>query len=182
MVYRFVLVSDEAENFKREIEINSDETFLTLRNIILDSVGYSKDDMNSFFLCDDSWEKHGEITLVDMDSASDEDIWVMEDTSLDSLIEDEGQRLIFVFDYLTDRSFFMELKEIITGHRLDKPECTVSKGNPPAQKVDIEEFDNQLDKKIAAASQQDLGFDLFDDQGFNPDELTEGFDEYDFNN
>lgn len=181
MVYRFVLVSDEAENFKREIEINSDDNFLNLRNAILDSVGFSKDDMNSFFLCDDSWEKHGEITLVDMDSASDEDIWVMEDTALDSLIEDEGQKLIFVFDYLTDRSFFMELKEIITGQRLDQPECTKCKGNPPAQKIDIEEFDSQLDKKIAATNQQDFGFDLFDDQGFNPDELAEGFDEYNFN-
>ena len=42
MVYRFKLVSDEATNFAREIEIDSDSTFLHLRNAILDSVDYSK--------------------------------------------------------------------------------------------------------------------------------------------
>lgn len=180
MVYRFVLVSDEADKFKREIEINSDATFLDLRNAVLDSVDFSKDDMNSFFLCDDSWEKHGEITLVDMGSASDEDIWIMDETPLDSLIEDEGQRLIFVFDYLTERSFFMELKAIVTGKSLTFPVCTVKKGNPPVQRMDIEEFDTQLEKKAAAAA-QDMDLDIFDETGFNPEELEQGFDQYDMN-
>lgn len=178
MIYRFKIVSDEVDNFRREIEINSDSSFLDLRNAILDSVGYTKDDMDSFFLCDDTWEKHTEITLVDMDSASDEDIWVMEDTPLDSLLEDEGQHIIFEFDYLTERSLFMELKEIITGRHLDRPVCTVSHGNPPKQKVDLEEFDSQIEKKMMAAN-QDFMLDGFDEEGFNPDELSDGFDEYD---
>lgn len=50
MVYRFKLVSDEASNFAREIEIDAESSFLLLRNAILDSVGYTKDDMDSFFL------------------------------------------------------------------------------------------------------------------------------------
>ena len=44
------MVSDEVENFCREIEIDADANFLILRNAILDSVGYTKDEMNSFFL------------------------------------------------------------------------------------------------------------------------------------
>ena len=56
MVYKFKLVSDEVSNFSREIEIDSNSTFLQLRNAILDSVGYSKDDIDSFFLCDDEWQ------------------------------------------------------------------------------------------------------------------------------
>ena len=68
MVYRFKLVSDEVSNFSREYEIDSTATFLQLRNTILDSVGYSKDDFNSFFLCDDDWKKNEEITLEDMGS------------------------------------------------------------------------------------------------------------------
>ena len=62
MVYRFKLVSDEADNFSREIEIDSEASFLQLRNAILDSVGYSKDELDSFFLCDDDWQKEEEIT------------------------------------------------------------------------------------------------------------------------
>ena len=48
MVYRFKLVSDEVDNFSREIEIDSEASFLQLRNAILDSVGYSKDELDSF--------------------------------------------------------------------------------------------------------------------------------------
>ena len=55
MVYRFKIVSDEVDNFCREIEIDSDANFLELRNAILDSVGYTKDEMSSFFLCDEAY-------------------------------------------------------------------------------------------------------------------------------
>ena len=57
MVYKFKLVSDEVSNFSREIEIDANSSFLQLRNAILDSVDYSKDDIDSFFLCDDEWQR-----------------------------------------------------------------------------------------------------------------------------
>ena len=79
--------------------------FLELHDAILDSVGFSKDQMTSFFICDDDWEKKTEITLMDMGKDSDEDTWIMASTKLSDLIEDEGQRLVFVFDYMTDRMF-----------------------------------------------------------------------------
>lgn len=178
MIYRFKIVSDEIENFRREIEIDSTATFLDLRNTILDSVEYTKDEMNSFFICDDQWQKHEEITLEDMGTgASDEDIWIMEETPLEDLIEDEGQRLIFVFDYLTERSFFMELKEIKTGCSLKDPLCTRKEGKAPLQHIDLDEFDAQIDKKTASSS-DDFDMDFYGDSEFNEDELPEGFDDY----
>ncbi|MDE6855348.1 MAG: hypothetical protein K2J34_02645, partial [Muribaculaceae bacterium] len=84
-------------------------------------VDYSKDELDSFFLCDEDWQRQEEITLEDMGSSSDRDIWLMEDTPVGELVEDEGQKLVFVFDYLTERSFFMELKEIIPGRSLEYP-------------------------------------------------------------
>ena len=45
MVFRFLLLSDEVDDFKREIQIDSEATFLDLHNAILDSVGYTKDQM-----------------------------------------------------------------------------------------------------------------------------------------
>ncbi|MDQ9828242.1 hypothetical protein RFX70_05325, partial [Acinetobacter baumannii] len=77
--------------------------------------------MDSFILCDEDWNKEKEVTLADMGSDSDEDIWLMEDTRLSDLIEDEGQRLMFVFDYLTNRAFFMEMKELIPSKNLIDP-------------------------------------------------------------
>lgn len=178
MVYRFKIVSDEIENFRREIEIDADATFLSLRNAILDSVNYSSDEMNSFFLCDDSWEKREEITLEDMGSGSDEDIWLMEDTHIDELVEEEGQRLIFVFDYLTERSFFMELKKIITGKNMTEPLCIRKEGKIPPQHIDLDDFEADIDKKIASSASENLDIDFYGDSEFNEDELPEGFEDF----
>ena len=104
MVYRFKLVSDEASNFMREIEIDSENTFLQLRNCILESVGYTKDELDSFFLCNEDWEMEEEITLEDMGtSSSDRDTWLMDSTPVSELVEEEGQKLVFQFDYMTER-------------------------------------------------------------------------------
>lgn len=171
MVYRFKLVSDEADNFSREIEIDSEATFLQLRNAILDSVGYSKDELDSFFLCDDEWQKEEEITLEDMDTSSDKDSWLMETTPLYEMIEDEGQKIIFVFDYLTDRAFFMEMKEAIPGRSLAEPICTLKQGKAPAQHVDIDEFEKSMEEKVS--KDFDITDDFYDDSQYNEDEIQD---------
>lgn len=57
MIYKFRLISDEVSNFKLEIQADADDTFLSLRNAILEAVGYTKDQMDSFILCDEDWNK-----------------------------------------------------------------------------------------------------------------------------
>ena len=93
MIYRFNLISDEVDDFKLEIQIDSDDTFLSLRNVILDAAGYTKDQMDSFIICDEEWNKEKEVTLTDMGADSDEDIWLMDETKISELIDDEGDRL-----------------------------------------------------------------------------------------
>ncbi len=41
--------------------------------------------MCSFFICDDDWSKNTEITLVEMDTSSEVDNYIMEDTRLEEL-------------------------------------------------------------------------------------------------
>ncbi len=184
MIFNFRIVSDEVDNFKREIKIDADATFLDLKNAICNSVSYDKNQMSSFFMCDRNWEKEKEITYEDMGSDSDQDVWLMEDTVLSDLIEDEGQKLLYVFDYMTDRAFFIEMKELIPGKNLKDPVCTLSLGHAPAQIVDIDEFDAKVDAKATAAvsSIDDLDADFYGESDFNPDEFDEeGFDELNFN-
>ena len=57
MVYKFRILSDEVDAFVREIAIDSEATFLDLHKAILESVDYTPDQMSSFFLCNDDWEK-----------------------------------------------------------------------------------------------------------------------------
>ena len=41
MIYKFLVGSEEAENFKLDIAIDSSDTFMRLRNAILEAAGYS---------------------------------------------------------------------------------------------------------------------------------------------
>ena len=176
MIYKFLVGSEEAENFKLDIAIDSSDTFMRLRNAILEAAGYSKDQMDSFYVCDDEWNKKQEVTSVDMDTESDEDIWLMDETHLDELIEDEGQKLKFVFDYVTERYFYMKLKEIVTGKHWHDPLCELKVGKAPKEVVDIDTFNNNAQK--IDTSIEDLDADFYGDESFNDDEL-ENLDELD---
>ena len=57
MIFKFLILSDEVDDFAREISIDSEATFLELNDAILESVNYTKDQMTSFFICEDDWEK-----------------------------------------------------------------------------------------------------------------------------
>ncbi|MBO5054039.1 MAG: hypothetical protein J6C44_07425 [Muribaculaceae bacterium] len=182
MIFNFRLVSDEVDNFKREIKIDADATFLDLKNAIIEAVQYDNDEMCSFFLCDSGWEKEKEITLEDMGSDNDEDIYLMDECTLSDYIDDEGQKLLFVFDYMTDRAFFLEMKELITGKNLKDPICTLSLGTPPPQHVDIDDFDFESSVKAAAKHTTIDDFnDEFDEDSYNPDEFDpDGYGEVSF--
>lgn len=170
MIFRFLILSDEVENFKREIKIDSDATFLDFYNVIVDSTGFSHEEMASFFICDDRWRKQQEITLVEMDTYSDEDAHIMEETVLSDLLEDEKQKLMFVFDYLTERALYIELSEIIPGKSLARPVCSLSVGEAPSQTMDF----NDLKTETAAI---ETGETFYGDEEFDMDELDkEGFD------
>ena len=94
MIYKFKFSCEEGDPaFSRVFEADSEATFLELHEAILKSVGYPDDQMTSFFLCNDEWEKGQEVTLVEMDSNFEYDNMVMNETRLSDLIEEVGQRL-----------------------------------------------------------------------------------------
>lgn len=177
MIYRFKLVSDEVNDFYRVIEIDSEGTFLQLREAILDSVGYTKDNVDSFSTCDEDWKKRDDILLEDLGlSSSDCDVFLMENTTVGELIEEERQKLVFTYDNFNERAFFMELKEIVPGKDLDKPVCTQRRGNPPVQ-----ESEEILDIPAPVKKVDDPDTTFLDDiEGGYNEEDTAGFSEFNF--
>ena len=187
MIFTFRIVSDEVDNFRREIKIDADATFLDLKNAICDSVDYDKNQMCSFFICDDNWEKEKEITLEDMGSDSAQEVYLMDDSILGDFIDDEGQRLMFTSDYMTDRSFFIEMKKLETGRNLIDPVCSMAVGKAPTQMMEFEEFEDKNAAKAkasaiaAAVAAEDMGEEFYGSEQFNDDEFSaEGFDEMNF--
>ena len=170
MIYRFTIISDEVDDFVREIQIDPEATFYAFHEAIVKSMGYTNDQMTSFFICDDDWEKEKEVTLEEMDDNPEMDSWVMNDTTIGELIEDEKQKLIYVFDYMTERCFFLELSEIITGKDLSDAKCTKKEGEAPKQLMDFEEM-------TITSGSLDLDENFYGDQDFDMEDFdAEGFD------
>lgn len=179
MLYTFILVSDEVDDFMREITIDSTATFLDLHKAILASVSYTEEGMASFFICNEDWSKEQEITLVEMDTSSEFDNFVMEETGLEEFIEEEKQKVLYVFDYFTDRAFFMELKEITLSKRQDKAICTALIGDAPEQFIEDLFVEEKAIKTPIVGLPIDENF--YGDEGFNEDELDEeSFSDVDF--
>lgn len=179
MIYKFRLLSDEVDNFRRDIEIDSEATFLELNNAILESVNYPDDQMTSFFICTDQWIKEAEITREDMGGMSEEENYSMAETVIGDLVEDEKQKLMYVFDPLADRAFFMELNKIEFGKDIEKAVCVKSTGDAPAQTLN---FDELLNKTNTATISDDDDFneDFYGSEGYNDDDID--LDGYDINN
>ena len=153
MIYRFNFSCEEGDpNFRRVFEADADATFYDLHEAILKSVNYPDDQMTSFFLCNDEWEKGQEVTLVEMDSNFEYDNMVMKDTRLSDLIEEQGQRLIYIFDPMFERYFFGSLKEIKAGS-MNGVECVESRGKAPKQ------IKGDLGSDFATTGSDDLGID-----------------------
>ena len=178
MVYRIKFICEEVDGFVREVKIDSEASFLDLNKIILESCGYPDDQMTSFYLCNDEWERGEQVTREDMGLGdSDEDIYVMDSTRLSELIEDEEQRLEFVFDPFNNRSFYLDVKELIPGEHLDNAEIVRSKGNAPQQ---IEGMDD--DPVTAITAKKNKGVSTADDDYADDDaDYEDDYYEDDYN-
>lgn len=190
MIFKFSLVSDEVADFRREIQIDGDDTFFELHKAIMECTGYEDTEVTAFYLCDDWWKRKQEITSIEMDTDSDVDCFVMEDETLSDWLDEEKQKLMFVFDYKGDRGFYMVLSEMILGEYLSKPTCSKKQGTPPSQFL-VEEEDEPIKPVVSSipvvpTPDDDEGDDdedeidddsFYGDTDFNPDELDmDGFE------
>ena len=132
MIYKITFRCEEEDDFRLVFEADADATFLDLHKAILEAVKFKDDQMTSFFMCNEHWEKEQEVTLVPMDSNFEYDNMVMESTHLGDLMTEVGQRLIYIFDPMFERYFFGSLKEIKPG-TMTGVECVESKGKAPKQ-------------------------------------------------
>ena len=170
MIYHFVVLSDEVDNFRREIDIDAEATFQELNDLLLKTCAYKKDLMTSFFVCDEFWEKKKEITAVDMhDDPEKEPAPLMEHTHLSDIISEKDAKnklnLLFEFDIMCERYLYMQLKEVREHEHLLTPAITLEKGNAPKQEGNIDSMFKDLDTS-----------DMYGDDSFNDDELDlEGY-------
>ncbi|HSP12564.1 MAG TPA: hypothetical protein VLO29_08550, partial [Salegentibacter sp.] len=108
MVYRFRVILDAEEDVFRDIEILQESTLEDLHNSIVQSFGFDGTEMASFYLSDEEWNQGEEVSQFDMGG----EVRLMNETTLDSVLDDKNRKIIYVYDFLNMWTFLIELGEI----------------------------------------------------------------------
>lgn len=109
--FRVLIDTSEEENAFRDIVVDSSSTFEVLNNMIVQAFKFKGDQVASFYLSNDEWDKGQEIGLMDMTGES-ADFLQMGDTLIREKVEELNQKLLYVYDFLSMWCFFIELVEI----------------------------------------------------------------------
>lgn len=152
MIFHFQILSQEHQNFRLEVELSKRHTFFDFHSIIQKSLGYESHQLASFFISDHRGIKEKEVSMLDL-GINGAAYFIMQKTNLSDLIHTAGQKLIYTFDFLNDRSLIIELTDIIMEKNLSDPLVTLKLGDTPQQVlgedvdvIDQESFDFQEEK------------------------------------
>ena len=155
-IYKFRMLTDTNDEFIRDFEILGNQTFLDFNRIIQENVNLGSEELASFHICNQKWTKLKEITLLDMKIDEEEEVkeedkefieeqFIMKDSKIKDFIKEPHQRLVYEYDFLDIKTFFIELLGVWK-QKEDHPYpiCSLSKGvlaSPPSPPV-IEEEDD----------------------------------------
>jgi len=177
MVVTLTIASKEAEDFVLSVKIDADATFADLQNVIREACGWEEAAPATFYVCDDRWHPHTTIPEV-----GDYEHDAMNEVDLAAHMEDEGQRLLYLFDPDEGRHLLVEVTRIAFGDSLDEPRCRLI-GTPPELTLEPEPAPPATDllAQLNAAALGELDdeeeLERDDFEGFDPEEFDpEGFE------
>lgn len=187
--YKFKVYYDEIDDFVRDVEILANDNFESFHKLLYDCIGLKGNEFAAFSICDQKWNKQKEITLMDVseemetqepeyeenDSYSAKThlpSFVMRNAILKDFISDPHQHIIYEYDFLNSKVFYLELQKVMQTDEdpLLFPRCTFKAMELPVQLAtpqiaDPEDFDLDLDD-------EDEDDDLFND-GYNDEDISE---------
>lgn len=160
MIYKIRIILDAEEDIFRDIEIESGNTLEDLHNSITQSFGFIGNEMASFYTCDENWNQKEEIALFDMEEFGSA-ARLMNETFLEDVLNEDNPKLIYVYDYLSLWTFFVELADIVEKEDgRAYPNLLFSFGELPDAPPEKQfETDPEYDFRDPTESYDDLDFD-----------------------
>jgi hypothetical protein len=182
-VYKFRATYEDDSELFRDIEIQSEATFLQLHNTLVQAFEFVSNELASFYTTDDSWRKENEISLEDM--GQDNPV-LMRKAILADYIEDPHQKFIYTFDFMNEWNFMVELIKIIPKEdaKVKYPAITKKEGEIPKVFKNIkpiylgddelaDDWDDITPKKKHSAKDEFDDLDEFDEDEFDGDYDTD---------
>ena len=172
--FRVLLDSSDKTEVFRDILISDEADFETLYKEILSAYQFTEEQMASFYISNDNWDKGHEISLFDMSFGEDPDQilpGVMNSSIIKNFIQEPDQKIILVHDFLRMWIFLIEL----IGFEKTDPErarVILSVGNAPSE-------------SSKSAEGEDLSFETEADEDEEEDEFGFGdfeddYDQYEY--
>lgn len=169
-ILKIRILVDDQQNFIRELEIKSTQTFKDLHEFMVQSFNLDGQELASFHITDDNWRKLREITLINMlgeagkSSGKDgklESTPEMARTRLNEYLDEIDQKMLYEYDFLQMHTFRMEVIDILGGDSSNTyPRISYSNGKLQLKEnVKVEEDPEKLKRQLLEDFKSLLGSD-----------------------
>lgn len=170
--FRILLDSSQKEEVFCDILISLEDNFESLFNAIVEAYSFKGDQMASFYVSNENWDKGEEISLMDVNFGDGSEQKIMSTTSIGSCLQEQNQKFILVYDFLKMWIFLIECIGV-QQEAPKKPELLLSIGSKPQE--DSKELDEGMQMPGEASDDDD------DDDEFGFNDFEDGFSEEDLN-
>ena len=163
MIYKLRIILDTEQDVIREIAIKESDTLEDLHNATVNAFGFDGTEMASFYMTDDNWNQGAEIPLFDM--SENGDAVTMQHFVISDIIDTEKTKLIYVYDFFSLWSFFIELVDIVEDiNEYELPALLFTLGTIPDEAPEKQFKSEALDDNI---NENDVDTDEFDFDNFD---------------
>jgi hypothetical protein len=134
-ILKFRVYFEEDDSIYRDVAVKHTQTFLQLHQVILKAYEFDSKHQATFYRSNDHWQRGREITLDKYDKAYKAPPLIMGDTAIRTEIFDPNQKFIYVYDFVKNWTFLVELISVSKEDtaKLDYPAVVKTEGIAPSQ-------------------------------------------------
>ncbi|HEY4111533.1 IS1096 element passenger TnpR family protein [Puia sp.] len=134
-ILKFRVYFEEDDSIYRDVVVRHTQSFLVLHQVILKAYEFDSKHQATFFRSNDHWQRGREISLEKYDRQYKVDPLLMEATTIGSEIRDPNQKFIYVYDFVKNWGFLVELINVTkeADPKMDYPSVIKSEGIAPSQ-------------------------------------------------
>lgn len=134
-ILKFRIYFEEDESVYRDIAIRHKQSFQDLHHAILKAYEFDSKHAATFARSNDSWARGREISLEKYNKAYRADPLMMADTTIGSEIFDPNQKFVYVYDFVRNWTFLVELINVSKEEnpKLEYPATVRVEGIAPSQ-------------------------------------------------
>lgn len=168
-IFHLRILMDDVPDVFRDIEITENATFLELHEALLKAFSFSGNEMASFYVSDEDWDKGEEIPLMDMMSdLGSGPMKSMADTRLNEVMDGKGSKMLYLYDFMRMWVFYIEVISVAPAKEgATYPEVILMVGTPPAEDSKKDAGPMKIEHSDDAGM-FDSDFDFDDNEGSEP--------------